>query len=496
LEKHRHSHRGCLSCFSRELDRGGRRRPTDGREDGRMGKEKGEGRKPEFWEALLALAVSFAIVVIGIRLRAGMSAPLVAGAFVAGLFGKYLGYTWRELQEGMFDGIRGSLPAVVILMLVGMMVGVWILGGAVPTMVYYGLKLLTPGMFLAAACLLCCVVSTATGTSFGTIGTVGLALMGIGEGLGIPLHMVAGAIVAGAYFGDKMSPLSDTTNVAPAMAGAELFEHIGSMMYTTIPALVLSLTMYGFIGMRFGAGEVRREAVETILTTLTKTFNIGPLALVPPALVIVMSAKRLPAIPALSTGVAFSGAWAMLTQGADLTSVVRSMMDGYLSKTGVAGVDRLLTRGGLNAMMGTVALILAATAMGGILERTGVLSTVIDAVLRKIRSTGSLILSVVVSCYLVALVSGNQMLAIILPGRAFKEAFAERGIHPRVLSRTLEDAGTLGAPLIPWSTAGLYVYGMLKVSAAAYAPYAFLNWIVPIFALVYGYTGFAIWRKR
>ncbi len=453
-------------------------------------------RKPELWEAALALVVSFGVIVLGIRLRAGMTAPLAAGAFVAGVFGKYLGYTWRELQEGMFDGIRNSLPAVMILMLVGMIIGAWILGGAVPTMVYFGLKLLTPGMFLAAACLLCCIVSTATGTSFGTVGTVGLALMGVGEGLGIPLPMVAGAIVAGAYFGDKMSPLSDTTNVAPAMAGADLFDHVGSMMYTTIPALVISLALYAFLGTRSAAGRVDSQAVEAILSTLSKTFNIGLLSLVPPLLVIVMSVKRVPAIPALSCGVVFSGLWAILTQGAGFVDVVKVTMDGYVSKTGLAAVDKLLTRGGLNSMMGTVAMVLLATAFGGILERTGVLSVVVSAVLEKVRSTGSLILSVIASCYLVGAVSGNQMLAIILPGRAFRSAFAERGIHPRVLSRTLEDAGTLGTVLLPWSTAGLFVAGILKISAMQYAPYAFLNWIVPIIAVIYGYTGFAIFKSR
>ncbi|NPV69547.1 MAG: Na+/H+ antiporter NhaC [Firmicutes bacterium] len=457
---------------------------------------KGAGRKPELWEAVLALVVSFGVVVLGIRLKVGMSAPLVAGAFAAGLFGSYLGYTWKDLQQGMMDGIRNSLPAVIILMLVGMVVGLWILGGAVPTMVYYGLKLLSPGMFLAAACLLCCVVSTATGTSFGTVSTVGLALMGVGEGLGVPLAMVAGAIVAGAYFGDKMSPLSDTTNVAPAMAGAELFEHVGSMMYTTIPALAVSLGLYAFLGARFAGGHVDSQAVGAITDALSKTFRIGLLALVPPLVVIALSVRRVPAIPSLSFAVAFSGVWAVLTQGADVTSVVRATMDGYISKTGTVAVDRLLTRGGLNSMMGTVALILAATALGGILERTGVLSVVIDAVLERVRSTGSLIVSVIASCYLVGIVSGNQMLAIILPGRAFKDAFAAREIHARVLSRTLEDAGTLGTVLIPWSTAGLFVYGMLKVPASAYAPYAFLNWIVPIFSVIYGYTGFAIFRTR
>ncbi|MGE5484087.1 MAG: Na+/H+ antiporter NhaC [Ignavibacteriales bacterium] len=453
-----------------------------------------ESRKPGLGQSVLALVVSFGVIVVGIRLKAGMTAPIAAGAFTAGLFGKYLGYGWRDLQDGMFDGIRNALTTIIILMLVGSIIGVWIIGGAVPTMVYFGLRLLTPRMFLAAACLLCCIVSTATGTSFGTVGTVGLALMGVGEGLGIPLPMVAGAIVAGAYFGDKMSPLSDTTNVAPAMAGADLFEHIGSMMYTTVPGLIISICLYAFLGSRSAAGQANTQTVQAILSTLSRTFNIGLLTLVPPVLVIAMSIKRVPAIPALSCGVVFSGLWAMLTQKVGFIAVLKATMDGYASKTGVASVDSLLTRGGLNNMMGTVALVILATAFGGILERTGVLSVVVSEVLERVRSTGGLILSVIASCYVVGAVSGNQMLAIILPGRAFRDAFAARGIHARVLSRTLEDAGTLGTVLLPWSTAALFVTGILKVSATQYAPYAFLNWIVPVIAAVYGYTGFAIFK--
>ncbi|HOK20558.1 MAG TPA: Na+/H+ antiporter NhaC family protein, partial [Thermosynergistes sp.] len=214
--------------------------------------ERGATRKPSSLEAIVALALSFGVIIVGVRLRVGMTTPLVAGTIVAGLFARYLGYRWGELQTAMMEGIMHALPAVLILMLVGMTIGIWIIGGTVPTLVYYGLKLISPRAFLAATFILCAITSIATGTSFGTIGTIGLALIGIGEGLSIPLPMVAGAIVAGAYFGDKMSPLSDTTNVAPAMAGAELFEHIGSMMYTTVPAFLVSLAIYAVMGMRFG----------------------------------------------------------------------------------------------------------------------------------------------------------------------------------------------------------------------------------------------------
>lgn len=453
-------------------------------------------RAPEFWEALTALTVIFLVIIIGLKLNTGLTAPLIAGAFIAGFFGVYLGYQWQDLQSGMIEGIANALPCIMILMLVGLLIGIWIIGGTVPVMIYYGLQLLSPKMFLPASFILCCIVSVATGTSWGTIGTMGLALIGIGQGLNIPLSIVAGAIVSGAYFGDKMSPLSDTTNVAPAMAGAGLFEHIGSMLYTTVPATIISIILYTFLGFSGSGGSVNTDVVNSILGTLGSSFNISILTLVPPILVILMSIKRVPAIPALATAVIFSMIWGMFTQDVKFSAIVSVAVNGYASDTGVKAVDVLLSRGGLNSMMGIISMVLLASGLGGILEKTGILTVIINKLLKKVKSTGSLILSVLISCYAILLVSGNAMLAIILPGRTFKDAFAERKIHPSVLSRTLEDAATIGAALIPWSAAGLYIYGILDVPVLSYAPYAFLNWIVPIFSIIFAYTGFAIFKVK
>jgi len=455
-----------------------------------------EARTPKFWEAIAALTLIFSVIIIGLKLNTGLTAPLVAGLFIAGLFGLYLGHKWADLQNGMIEGIANAVPCILILMLVGMLIGIWIMGGTVPVMIYYGLQLLSPRMFLPATFILCCIVSVATGTSWGTIGTMGLALIGIGQGLNIPLPIVAGAIVSGAYFGDKMSPLSDTTNVAPAMAGADLFEHIGSMLYTTVPATIVSIILYTFLGFSGTSGSVDTEAVNSILSTLNGSFNISILALIPPLLVIFMSIKRVPAIPALAIAVIFSVFWGMFTQGVKFSKIVAAAVNGFASNTGVDTVDVLLSRGGLNSMMGIISMVLLATALGGVLEKIGILTVIINALLKKVKSAGSLILSVLISCYAILLVSGNAMLAIILPGRTFKDAFAERNIHPRVLSRTLEDAGTIGAVLIPWSAAGLYAYGILDVPVLSFAPYAFLNWIVPIFSIVYAYTGFAVFKVK
>lgn len=469
------------------------------KEDGTRTNEtlsRSRSRVPSLLEASVTLIVSFLVVIIGIRLKVGMIAPLLAGAIVASIFGLYFRHKWQDIQESMIKGIAGALPAIIILMLVGTIIGIWIIGGTVPTMVYYGFKLLSPKIFPAASFLLCALVSTATGTSFGTIGTIGLALIGIGEGLGLPLPLIAGAIVSGSYFGDKMSPLSDTTNVAPAMAGANLFDHIGSMMYTTIPPFVIAFALYAFLGLKYGSGSVDTKAVQDILTTLANTFNISVWALIPALVIIALSVLRVPAIPAMATSAVFSILWAMLTQGARFVNVLGVSMNGYVSKTGLEAVDKLLSRGGLASMHNTNALILIAAAFGGILESTGVLSVLIGAVLRRVKKAGGLILSVVISCYLILVVSGNVMMAIILPGRTFKDAFIERGIAPKVLSRTLEDAATIGGALIPWSVAGLLIFGVLKVPVLSYAPYAFLNWMVPIFSIIYGYTGFAIFRTK
>jgi len=453
-------------------------------------------RIPEFWEAVAALALIFSVIIIGLQLKTGLTAPLIAGLFIAGLFGLYLGYQWEDLQRGMIEGIANAVPCILILMLVGLLIGVWIIGGTVPVMIYYGLKLLSPNMFLPATFILCCIVSVATGTSWGTIGTIGLALIGVGQGLNIPLPIVAGAIVSGAYFGDKMSPLSDTTNVAPAMAGADLFDHIASMMYTTIPATIVSVILYTFLGFSGANGNVNTETVNILLNTLSESFNITVLTLVPPLLVIIMSIKRIPAVPALSTAVIFSMFWGIITQGVSFSAIVTAAVNGFTSNTGVNAVDALLSRGGLNNMMGIISMVLLATALGGMLEKMGILTVIINVLLKKVKSDGSLVLSVLLSCYAILLVSGNAMLAIILPGRTFRDAFTERKIKPNVLSRTLEDAGTIGAVLIPWSAAGLYTYGILGVPVLSFAPYAFLNWIVPIFSIIFAYTGFAVFKFK
>jgi NhaC family Na+:H+ antiporter len=377
-------------------------------------------------------------------------------------------------------------------MVVGMLIGTWILSGIVPILIDLGLRLLGPGYFLLAACLVCSIVSTATGSSWTTAGTVGVALIGVGEGLGISPAMTAGAIVSGAYFGDKMSPLSDTTNLAPAVAGSELFEHIRYMLYTTLPALLIALALYAMLGWSAQGASIDGSKVTAIREVLAGSFRLSPLLLLAPALVIAVVALRVPALPALVGGALLGGVLAVGFQGASLKQVLEVAYAGFQADTGSPMVDELLTRGGLESMMSTVALVLCALTFGGIMERTGSLRTLANAILGLAHSTGSLVLATVASCIGTNVIAPDQYLSIIVPGRMYREAFEQRGLHPKLLSRTLEDAGTLSSPLIPWNTCGAFMSTALMVSATAYFPYAFLNLLTPVIGVMLAFAGFRI----
>jgi len=451
------------------------------------------GRHPSLVSALLVFGSALGVIIFGLRLGAGMHLPLFLALVVACVGASLTGMSWGETQAALFKGIMDGLPAASILLLIGMLVGLWIAGGTIPTLLSYGLGWLSPRFLVPASCLLCCVASVATGTSFGTISTVGLALMGVGEAMGVPAPLLAGAIVSGAYFGDKMSPLSDTTNVAPAVAGTNIYEHIGSMVYTTLPALVLAVGGFFILGARFGGKEIP-ETAGILRSALFRSFNLGLLTLVPMAFLVILSVRKVPPLPALSSSLAVSFVISMLTQKSSPSFLAKSMVAGYVGASGNPLIDNLLKRGGMNSMLPTILLILMATGMGGVLRESGVIWRLVEGILRIVASPRGLVLSVGTSCYLTLLATGNQMLSIILPGQAFRDAFVSKGIHTKVLSRTLEDAGTLGAPLVPWSTASLFIQGMLKVPASQYAPYALLNWITPVIAVFYALTGAFIFR--
>lgn len=415
--------------------------------------------------------------------------PLILASAVAASVAVAFKHPWKEIQDGMVHGITLALGAILILMVVGTMIGTWILGGIVPSMVFYGLKVLSPGIFLVATLIICSIISLGTGSSWSTAGTVGVALIGVGQGLGVPVPMAAGAIISGAYFGDKMSPLSDTTNLAPAVAGADLFSHIRHMVYTTGPGYILSIVLFALLGIKFSGGALETKNIDIILSSLKSNFFIHPLLLLPPCLVIVMVVKKIPPLPALFGGTILGGIFAMATQSKSLGEVIEAAQSGYVSQTGVEFVDYLLTRGGLESMLQTVALIICALSFGGIMEKTGMLNLLATSLLKRVKRTGSLVATTIFSCVGMNAIASDQYLAIVIPGRMYKNAFDSHGLHPKNLSRCLEDSGTLTSPLIPWNSCGAFMHATLGVNPLLYLPYAFLNLSNPVVSIFYGYTG-------
>lgn len=456
-------------------------------------------REAKLWEALIPVVGTIALLMYCVlpyfEVKQSVHIPLVFGTLVAAIVAiTRLGYSWKDIEVGIISSISGTMQAIIILAIIGMIIGTWILGGIVPTLIYYGLKILNPAVFLVAACLLCAVVSLATGSSWTTAGTVGIALMGVAAGLGVPTPMAAGAIISGAYFGDKMSPLSDTTNLAPAMSGANLFDHIRHMAYTTGASLVIALVGFAILGFRFAGKSLDTSNIDILTDLMSKNFTITPILLIVPIIVIVMVAKKVPAIPGLFIGVLLGGAAAILTQDATFAGVMSAMQDGVVSETGNEILDTLLTRGGYQSMMWTISLILAALSFGGTLEKTGMLESIAKRVLRYAKSTGSLVTATIFTSIFTNVLAGDQYLSIVLPGKMYKDEYHRRGLAPRNLSRCLEDAGTLTSPLVPWNTCGATMSTYLGVATIEYLPYCFLNLVNPFVSIFFGFTGITMMK--
>lgn len=434
---------------------------------------------------------------------------LTLGAAIAAIVAIRQGHRWHAILEAIIDGIGTAMGAVLILLSVGGLIGTWLMAGTVPALIYFGLELLSPQWFYAAACLICAISALATGSSWTVAGTLGVALIGVSMGLGLSPAIAAGAIISGAYFGDKMSPLSDTTNLAPAVAETDLFTHIRHMTWTTTPSFLLALGLFSAIGL--GADvQAGTGALESLRLTLEAAFNITPLALIPLAVVFFMAFRKVPPLPTILFGALLGGVTAIVLQPevvlafADSASLSRglamtkgvwlALADGYVSTTGVTEVDELLSRGGMSSMLVTIWLILTAMAFGAVLEHAGMLQRLIESALRAARSTGSLIVTVVVSCIGINVIAADQYIAIVLPGKMFKAEFQRRGLEAKNLSRVIEDSGTLTSPLVPWNTCGAYMAATLGVATLAYLPFAFFNLLNPLVSIVYGITGFTIRR--
>jgi NhaC family Na+:H+ antiporter len=432
---------------------------------------------------------------------------LILAAAVGAVIGLSLGHPWTAIQHGIVHGISLAMGAILILLVVGALIGSWILAGIVPTMIYYGLQILTPAVFFPSACVLCAFVALATGSSWTTAGTVGVALVGIATAQDLNVGLAAGAIISGAYFGDKMSPLSDTTNLAPAMAGAELFTHIRHMVWTTAPSITIAVVLFAVVGLNAAAPR-DTVAVQTILDALQGSFRIGLHLLLPLALVLILVIRRMPALPALVIGALVGCLFAVLFQPAAVLTYAASpdlpawaalvkgawmsLFDGYALESGNAQLDELLSRGGMGSMLSTVWLILSAMAFGAVMETTGMLQRIAAAILGAVRGTGSLIAATLGTSIGMNVIASDQYIAIVLPGRMFRSEYEKRGLAPENLSRTLEDAGTLTSPLVPWNTCGAFMAQTLGVATVSYLPYAFFNLINPVVAAIYGFIGFTI----
>lgn len=454
-------------------------------------------RAPHFWEAMISLlslvaGISVSIVIYGLDPQI----PMLLGVVVASLIALRCGFSWQNIQNGMVRGITNALPAVIILVVVGILIGVWILAGVVPTLIYYGLTVLSPSIFLPATVAICAVTSLATGTSWGTSGTIGVALMGVGAGLGFPLPLVAGAVLSGAYFGDKMSPLSDTTNMAPAMAGTDLFTHIKHMSYTTGVSISITMILEIIIGLQYSGGEGNLERINSILSVLDQNFTINPVMLLPPLVVMIVSFKKMPAIPGITMGVVAGVICAVGLQGADYKDLAQAAFGGYSADTGSADVDTLLTRGGMDSMMYTIGLVIVAMMFGGVMERTNQLKVFAHKILGMAKSTGSLIVATVLTGIGANLILCDQYMAIVMGARTYAQTYRDRGLAPENLSRAVEDSATVTANLVPWNSGGAYQAATLGVATIAYLPFNFFCWLSPLVTILFGVMGWTIWPLK
>jgi NhaC family Na+:H+ antiporter len=471
-------------------------------------------REPAIWQALVPIGVliillSTNVIIFGADATAGPNQiAMILAAGVAAIFSFRLGRSWEEIETSIVKSISSAMAAILILMVIGALSGTWLLSGIVPAMIYYGLKILNPTIFLFAATIVCCIVSLATGSSWSTIATVGIALLGIGKTLGISEAVIAGAIVSGAYFGDKMSPLSDTTNLAPAMAGTDLFTHVRYMVYTSVPTLLITLIIFFIWGFTLDTSASEAET-QAVLNAIDSAFNLNPLLFLVPAAVLVMIVKKMPALPALLIGSLLGGIFAIIFQPhivdqisgvegnflrSSFLAVTKAMAIDTAIKTDNVMISELLTSGGMYGMMNTIWLIMCAMMFGGVMESCGMLQVIAERIIQWAHSTGSLVASTAATCIFFNLTASDQYMAIAVPGRMYAATYRKRGYKPELLSRTLEDSGTVTSVLIPWNTCGATQAKVLGVSTWAYAPYAFFCIISPLMTVLQAYLNFKIRR--
>ena len=464
-----------------------------------MEKTEKSARMPKVWEAVLVLSILIASLAVGIIVYGvDPHVPMLLGVAAAAIMAKILGYHWEQIEHFMIKGISKAMQSIIILVIIGVLIGVWLNAGVVPSMIYYGLKILKPQIFFIATVLICSITALATGTSWGTMGTMGVALMGIGFGLGLNPAMTAGAILSGAYFGDKMSPLSDTTNLAPAMAGTDIMSHIKFMILPTAIVYVITLVFFGILGFTASSeGVADVSKVLELQTSLKEMFTINPFLLLPPVVVIVAVALKVPAIPGISLGILSGVIVGMIAQPeCTIGSFFECGMNGYSCETGIYEIDRLLNSGGLMNMTFSISMTIIAMMFGGIMEETHQLEVVVEK-LKKIAKTP---VSLVALTEFTSIVSNatmpEQYISLVVPGRMYAEEYKKMELSPTTLSNALESSGTVTSALIPWNTCGVFITSTLGISAIQYAPWAVFNWLMPVACFILAFFGITIADKN
>ena len=469
-----------------------------------------EIKKPTLLQSLIPILFLIFLLAMNVFVYADDSSygpnqiGLLLAASLTILMSLRLGYKWADILKGIVKSISSAMGAILILLMIGALAGTWMLSGVVPAMIYYGLDILNPAIFLFAACLVSAIISLATGSSWSTTATVGVALIGIGRAMEIPDGVIAGAVISGAYFGDKMSPLSDTTNLAPAMAGTDLFTHIKYMALTTTPTFVITLVIFLIWGFNIEGDDVLGTTAET-QELIADQFNMTPLLFLVPLVVILLIAKKMPALPAIFIGTIVGAIFAIIFQpdalrtvgGGDgivnsYKAVTTAMFTDIQFITGNQAVDELLKAGGMAKMLNTVWLVLCAMIFGGVMDLNGMLKRLAKAIISLAKSTGALIASTAGTCIVFNLTASDQYIAIVVPGRMFRSTYKERGLAPENLSRTLEDTGTVTSVLIPWNTCGAYQSSVLGVATGEYFMYCFFNLISPLMTMAFGFLNIKI----
>lgn len=455
-------------------------------------------RLPKLWEALLTMAILVAVMAVAILVYGvDPHIPMFIGALAAALMSIRLGYKWSEVEGFMLDGITRVLQSLIILIIIGILIGVWLNAGVVPAMIYYGLKILNPSTFLVATLLVCSVTSLATGTSWGTVGTVGVALMGIGIGLGVEPAMTGGAIISGAYFGDKLSPFSETTNLAPAMAGTDVMTHVKFMLLPTGIVYAVALIFFTVLGFtQHSSGDADMSGVTLLSDALADMFHINPLLLIPPVVVIVAVACKVPAIPGITLGVVVGAIMGIIFQdNCTLGTLLESATNGFSCETGIYEIDELLNSGGLMNMMYSISLAIISMMFGGIMEGSHQLEVIVNRLKKLAKSPASLVTLTEATCIVSNVVMPEQYISIVVPGRMYAEEYEKMELHPKTLSNALESAGTVTSALVPWNTCGVFMATTMGISVIEYAPWAVFNWLMPIVVAIMAFMGLTLAGK-